>query len=109
MVRPAFEFNVLPAVKPSGELEGTWNLLSVDQPNVIVASVKKAEDDQDLIVRFYEAGKSTSHARIKFGIPVTEVMDVNLLEEKAEPVTLEGNEVELTLRPFEIKTLKVKL
>ncbi len=109
VVRPAFEFNVSPAVKPSGELEGTWNLLSVDQPNVIVASVKKAEDDQDLIVRFYEAGKSTSHARIKFGIPVTEVMEVNLLEEKAEPVTLEVNEVELTFRPFEIKTLKVKL
>ena len=35
--------------------EGRFSLVSVDQPNVILETVKKAEDGQGTIVRMYES------------------------------------------------------
>ena len=109
IVRPAFEFNVNPTVRPASANPSSFSLLSVDQPNVIVAAVKKAEDDDDLIVRLYEAGKAAGYVRVKFNIPIESVSEVNLLEESPEPIAQEFGEVELFFKPFEIKTLKVKL
>jgi alpha-mannosidase len=82
--------------------------LSIDNPNIIVASIKKAEDDDDIIVRLYEAGKSGGYARVCFGIPITAISEVDLLEESPSRIQADHAEFELYFRPFEIKTLKIK-
>ncbi|MDR3689747.1 MAG: glycoside hydrolase family 38 C-terminal domain-containing protein [Fimbriimonas sp.] len=109
VVRPAYEFNVAPTVCPASTSAGSFSLLGIENPNIVVAAIKKAEDDDDLIIRMYEAGKSSGYATIRFGMPVVAVSEVDLLEESATPIAVDCQEIELYFRPFEIKTLKIQL
>ena len=109
VVRPSFEFNVTPTVRPTSPEVSDFSLVTVDNPNIIVAAVKKAEDDNDIIVRLYEAGKTSGYAKLKFNIPITAVSEVDLLEESPVEVALDGDELEIAFKPFEIKTLKISL
>jgi alpha-mannosidase len=109
VVRPSYEFNVTPTVRPAGAALSDFSLLSIDNPNIIIAAIKKAEDDNDIIIRLYEAGKSSGYAKLKFSIPVTGVSEVDLLEESPTEVALDGDEIEIVFKPFEIKTLKVSV
>lgn len=109
VVRPAFEFNFDVSIQLDAAAQEPWSLLSIDQPNVIVAAVKKSEDANDLIIRLYEAGKSAGYAKLTFGMDLKSIAEVNLLEEEPVEVTLEGREAELYFRPFEIKTLRISI
>jgi alpha-mannosidase len=108
VVLPAYELNV-PPMACVGAPKAPDSLLRVDAPNVIVESVKWAEDEDALIVRLYEAEKSTTFAQLTFGIPVKTVAEVNLLEEEPEELALDGKCLSLQFRPFEIRTIKLTL
>jgi len=71
----------------TGKLPKTGSFLSVDAPNVIVASVKQSENGEDIIVRCVEAtGKQTTAA----------------LDLKFAHLKWTGD-----FRPSEIKTLRI--
>jgi alpha-mannosidase len=106
VVRPAYEFNHAPTVVVGGVLGDAASLLTIDNPNVIVAAVKWAEDGEEFIVRLYEAGKTGSHVNVGFHLPVKSVFEVNLLEENPTEVEVAGNAVSTYIRPFEIKTFR---
>ena len=108
VIRPAYELNVKPVAFRGGN-SGTApvSLLSVDQSNVLVESIKWAETKNAFVVRLYEAEKSLAHTRITFGRPVAKVERTNLLEENPVALALEGNSVGVTLKPFEVVTLVV--
>ena len=107
VVRPAYEFNVAPQVLEGSRPVAT-SLLTVDAPNVIVEAVKWAEDEEALVVRLYEAGRTGVWATLDFGFPVSSILETNLLEESGTAVDLLERSVRLWFRPFEIKTLLVR-
>ena len=111
VIQRAYELNVplrltMTNAHP-GELPAQASFVQVNQPNIIVEAVKKAEDNDDLIVRLYESTGATTHAAVQFGSPVSAVSLVNLLEEAARPLPLSGNQVSLTFGPYEIHTLRL--
>ena len=77
--------------------------------NVIVESVKWAEEGNAVVIRLYEAGHSTSTAKLKLGFNAISAHSVSMLEENGVELTLENNTVELNFKPFEIKTVKVEV
>ena len=101
-------------------------LLRVDNPAVVIEAVKLAEDRSgDLIVRLYEAHGNRSTARLIRHFEATDVVETDLLERPlAEPrvelaagappaeetaeelLPVLSHQVTLTLRPFEIVTLR---
>ncbi|MBJ6362459.1 alpha-mannosidase [Paenibacillus sp. GCM10012307] len=85
--------------------------LSVDHPNVMVEAVKKAEDSGDIVIRLYEYAGTTANAHFSFGLPCLEAWETNLMEETiaSAPLELNSNGFELALRPFEIKTILLKI
>ncbi len=84
------------------------SLLAVEQANVVIETIKRAEDGRGLIVRLYESQRWRGPVTLRSGFPVVAVWRTNLLEEDQEeiPVTEEGAVV-LSLRPFEIVTLRL--
>jgi alpha-mannosidase len=46
---------------------------------------------------------------VRFGVPVRAVSQTNLLEEEARPLALRDRAVELSLRAFEVATLRVEV
>ena len=104
VVRPAYELNIPLMV---GATDDRPSLLSVSAPNVVVESIKPAEDGRGYIVRLYEAERSSCSAAVAFGEPVAFVSLCNLIEEDAGKLDVQENSVRLGFRAFEIITLRV--
>jgi alpha-mannosidase len=78
--------------------------------NLILTALKKCEDDNHLVIRFYEAEGFKCQARLRFSKPITQAWATNLIEEEEGPLPLSGDgAVQLMVKPWEIVTLKVAL
>lgn len=93
----------------AGDLPATWSLVSASSPNLIVDTVKKAEDEDGLVVRLYEAHGSRGTGRLRFGLGIKAAREVNLLEEDEGAVAFSGNELTFDYLPYQIRTFKVSL
>ncbi|MEI7634164.1 MAG: glycoside hydrolase family 38 C-terminal domain-containing protein [bacterium] len=85
------------------------SFLSVTDPNVVVETVKKAEDSPDAIVRLYESAGRCVKVALQYSLPVSSATLVDLLEENPVPIDGCDGRVELRFRPFEIQTLRLSL
>jgi len=83
------------------------SFFGVSNPAVVIDTVKKAEDSEDLIVRLYESHGAHQKATLSTAFAVQRAARVNLLEEEDQPIHAEQNQIKLTLRPFELVTLKL--
>ncbi|HEY4940429.1 MAG TPA: glycoside hydrolase family 38 C-terminal domain-containing protein [Rhizomicrobium sp.] len=83
-------------------------LVSAEPTNVVVDTIKPAEDGKGWVVRLYESHGGSATARLNFGLPVRSVHMSNTLEDPGKPLALEANGCTLTLRPFQIATLRVE-
>lgn len=91
-----------------GCLPESFSMVSCDCPNVIIDTVKQAEDGNGLIIRLYEAYDRRSEAVISFGMDVKKVSRCDLLENKIQDLKAEGNQVQIPVKNYEIVTLKVE-
>jgi alpha-mannosidase len=106
LIREAYDLNV-PVVTAPGA-GGTRSLLTVDAENVIVETVKPAEDRSgDVIVRLYEAKHAATPCTLSVGFPVKTAAVTNMLEADAKRVAVKRGVIVLNFRPFEIKTLRL--
>ena len=90
-----------------GTLADSYSLVSVDRDNVYVEAIKEAEDSDAIIVRLYDAYNTTAKVNVTFGFDVAKVEYASILEEAQEEIAVADNKVALTVKPFEIVTLKV--
>ncbi|TDC10356.1 alpha-mannosidase [Nonomuraea longispora] len=104
-VREGYVVN-LPERRVPGDAE-VAPLVTVDDDAVVVTAVKLADDESgDVVVRFHESRGGRVRATLTPGFPVAEVVETDLLERPtAEPRRHDGP-VPLTLRPFELVTLR---
>jgi alpha-mannosidase len=83
------------------------SLLSAEPVNIVVETIKRAEDGDGLIVRLYESQRRRGQARLHLGFNLGGAWRTNLLEENQEELTLDGNTLTLSVRPYEIVTLRL--
>jgi alpha-mannosidase len=88
-------------------ISGLHSLLTVDRPNIVIETVKQAEDGQGIIVRMYESQRQRGLATITAGFALGAAWRTNLLEENQIALAPAGNEVTIFVRPFEIVTLRL--
>ena len=77
-------------------------------PGLLVDTVKRAEDGDELIVRLYEAHGGRGTARLRVGVPFTEAWFTNLLEDRLGPPRSTATRSSIPFRPFEIVTLRLR-
>jgi alpha-mannosidase len=82
---------------------------STDVSGVFVDTVKRAEDGDALIVRLYEAHGGRGVARLRVGVPFSEAWFTNLLEDRVGAAEVDGDEVVIPYRPFEIVTVALSV
>jgi alpha-mannosidase len=85
------------------------SLFSVSNPNVVIETIKRAEDGDGLIIRLFESQRKRGLVVLKSFIPIQSAVEINLLEENQEPCTLVDHEIHLSIKPYEIKTLRIHL
>jgi len=80
---------------------------SVDRSNVVVETVKWAEDGNGVIVRFYESQRQRGSVTLTTGFDLAQAWHTNLLEENQAALTPTGNSVTLFVKPYQIVTLRL--
>jgi alpha-mannosidase len=105
-IRAAYELNV-PVTTARGR-GGAASLLEIDNPDVIVETVKPAEDGSgDTVVRLYESKRGAADCRLRIGLPFRRVLVTDMQERGGKALPSRGGAVHLRLRPFEICTLRL--
>jgi alpha-mannosidase len=108
VVREAYELNCPVATASGAAVERS--LFSVDAPNVIIETVKPAEDrSDDVIVRLYEAKRMTTRCTLTLSLPVISAAQTDMLENVEGELMSEGGTIALEFRPFEVKTVRVRV
>ena len=122
VVRQGYELNVKPYVAAGSGQD--FSLLSIDRGNIILDTMKPAEDGSgDLILRLYESKKAAVTARIQFSpellgagsalnggedcAPDCHVYACDMLENVTEELPVTDGALVLSFHPFEIKTIRI--
>ena len=84
------------------------SLVTCSAPNVVIETVKRAEDGDGIIVRLYESHRKRGAVTVRFAFAVAGAWETNLLEENQAELPVVAGEVSLNLRPYQIVTLRVK-
>jgi alpha-mannosidase len=82
-------------------------LISVAQPNIVVETIKQAEDGNGIIVRFYESQRRRGSITLTAGFDLAKAWHTNLLEENQAALEPSGNQVTLFVKPYEIVNLRL--
>jgi alpha-mannosidase len=89
-------------------LPATHSFITVDPENVILTAVKKAEDDDALILRFYEWAGKDSAAKIHLPHGVLSAVQTNLMETpEGAQLEMENDTVIVNVKPYSINSIKV--
>jgi len=93
----------------TGKLPKVWGLLDISEPNVVITALKQAKDGST-IVRLYEAsGKATPGVTLKSRARIGSANEANLIEDTGNVLKITGDTIKFDLKPFEIKSFKLKL
>ena len=91
-----------------GALPETFSFASCNKENVVLETLKQADDGSGTILRLYDAFDRRSRPTIRFGVPVKQVWLCDMLENEEQEIAVNDNTVTLDLKNFEILTLKIR-
>ncbi|MGC1436314.1 MAG: glycoside hydrolase family 38 C-terminal domain-containing protein [Terriglobales bacterium] len=111
-VRRGYELNykllAIRSQKHDGTLPAEYSFVKIESDNVVLTAVKKSEDDDSLVLRFYEwAGKEVD---VKLQLPAgaQSTSETDLMERSIADLAVHDGIVTVHTKPYEIKTLKVR-
>jgi alpha-mannosidase len=85
------------------------NFCSIDKPNVMLTTLKQAENGDGIIVRLIETqGKATTALVTLPHITVAEAMVTNLVEENKGRAVYTEHEIQVDLEAFGITAVRIK-
>jgi alpha-mannosidase len=79
----------------------------VDDPNLVLDTIKRAEDSDAIVLRLYEAHGGRGVARVRLAQAFSGARRANALEDDGEALAVEGKSIVVPYRPHEIVTVKV--
>ena len=103
-----YKLNFLSAEKHEGSLAAEHSFLQAQPDNIIVTAVKKAEDENALVVRFYDWAGKDGEVTLQLPAGAQSVAETDLMEKPIGNVALHDGKVTLHTKPYEIKTIKVQ-
>jgi len=84
-----------------------FSLIAHDAPNVIIETVKPAEDGNGLIVRLYESHRRRGAVTLSTGFKLQQAWQTDLLENNVQALSCEDRRVTVWLSPCQILTLRL--
>jgi alpha-mannosidase len=96
-----------PAEARAAEAQVAASFIGVSRPNVVIETIKQAEDANGVIVRLYESQRQRGPVTLSTGFALASVHRTNLLEQNEEEFTVDGQQVTFSVRPYEIVTLRL--
>lgn len=83
------------------------SFLWTDSENIVIETVKKAEDSNGIIVRMYECHGSETKTKLHFNFAYQSAQIVDLMEHTVESDKFDSKTLELRFSPYEIHTVLI--
>ncbi|HEX3820854.1 MAG TPA: glycoside hydrolase family 38 C-terminal domain-containing protein [Candidatus Sulfotelmatobacter sp.] len=110
-IRRGYELNykliALPVEKHAGTLPAEHAFLQTNADNIIVSSMKKAEDENALVVRFYEWAGKQGEVTLELPQGAQSASETNLMEKAEGSIPVRNDAITVSTKPYEIKTVRV--
>lgn len=108
-VAEAYKLNqpLMTNIHAQGGEKESFSFASVNAGNVILETVKRAEDGNGTVLRMYESENSYTKAKVTVDADFTKAYVCNLLEETEAEAEVRGKEISVVLKPYEVVTLKL--
>ena len=84
-----------------------YSFASVDRENVVLETIKRAEDKDGTILRLYESENAYTKAKLTVHSSFAKAYICNLLEETEYETTVEENVIDVVLKPYEVVTVRI--
>lgn len=111
-LRRGYELNyklvAMQASKHEGRLSPEHSFAQVSPDNVIVTALKKAEDDDQLVLRFYEWAGKEGDVKIQLPPGAESASETDLMEQPVAGIPVDNGTLVMHTKPYEIKTVKVQ-
>lgn len=111
-MRQGYELNYPLIPVETASHAGIWpasrSFVSIHPGNVILTALKKAEDSNGLILRFYEFEGNNSKVQIELPEAASSATETDLMEKSQHPLDLQqgGREVVVPVSPYSITTVE---
>ena len=111
-VRHGYEYNyklhAMQVDSHAGSLPARYSAIQPESQNIILTAVKKAEDSDALVLRFYEWAGKDGAVRIRLPKGAISAELTNLLEDQhGAAVSIDGDTISVPTHPYEIVTVKI--
>ena len=111
-VRRGYELNykliAMWAQKHEGTLPREHSFVRVEPDNVVLTAIKKSEDDDSLVLRFYEWAGREADVKLQLPAGAQSASETDLMERSIASLAMHNDAVTVHTKPYEIKTLKVR-
>ena len=91
-----------------GDLPSEFSFFELEPSNLILSALKKAEQSDDVILRFFETKGETTKAKLRVFKRIKQAWLTDLLEREEKELEASIDTLELEVKPFEIVTLKLR-
>lgn len=91
----------------SGTLGKECSLAAVNCRNVMIDTIKQAEDSDDVIIRLYESEGARTRVVMRYNGNIKRVYECDLMENEIGGIAHLNNDFEFEIKPYEIKTYKI--
>jgi alpha-mannosidase len=83
--------------------------VTLDKKNVLVSTLKRADDDDNYIIRLYEMEGQDTEVTVTFPFRLSKAWITDMIEETPREITVSGNSLVLKIGHNAIETFKVAL
>jgi hypothetical protein len=97
----------LPRSRTHGILPEEFSFCSVEPSNIVLSAIKQCEDDDRIVVRYFDMEGKDSRAELRFFRPIESVEHTNLIEEEGRGVAASGERFGLPSGRYSIDTVKL--
>ena len=93
----------------SGVLPQNFSLVQTECDNIVIDTVKKSENNDNIIFRLYDSENMKKKVTLKFGADIKHLYICDMLENIISEVEVKDNMAVIDVKNFEIVTLMAKL
>ncbi len=107
-VDEAYKLNQPLAAETNAADADAYSFASVDRANVVLETVKMAEDGNGIVLRMYESENALTKVKLTVNTAFEKAYICNLLEEIESEAAVYGKAIEVVLKPYEVVTVLVR-
>ena len=111
VLKEATMFNIpcvaLPVGKTNGTLPKTFFTVKAEAEQLVLDTVKPAEDGSGTVIRMYEGRKTRGVEKLTLGMTATKAYLCDMLENEQSELEIIDGTITVPFKPFEIITIKV--